>query len=184
MHGVIGDEIAIGSGLPERRNRQENQRRVRAMERLPSEPEPRDLARRETLDDDIGGARERSAMSRAARMREVERQRSFVEIVEPEKQAAIVMRQVIVEGADAACVVAGGRLDLDDIGTHVGEQPRAQMRAMRAEIEHAQPRERAGSWLGHGFSVELRRGEGPSISLELFLDLGRWQILDCERAGV
>ena len=56
-----------------------------------------------------------------------------------------MMRQVIVEGADAASVVAGGRLDLDDIGAHVGEQSRAQMRPMRAEIEHAQPRERAGS---------------------------------------
>ena len=56
-----------------------------------------------------------------------------------------MMRQVIVERADAAPVVAGGQLDLDDIGAHVGQQSRAQARLMRAEVEHAQPRERAAS---------------------------------------
>ena len=97
----------------------------------------------------------------AARMLEVKRQRSLVEIVEPEKQAAIVMRQVVEERADAARVVAGGRLDLDNVGAHVGEQPRAKLCAMPRQVEDAQARERAGSGSRHGFFVGLRRGAEP-----------------------
>ena len=123
--GVVGDEIAIGTGLPERRDRQKYQRGIDAMELLPSESHRSDLAGREAFDDHIGGARQREQQLASARMRDIERQRALVEIIEPEEQAAIVMRQVIVEWADAAPVVACGRLDLDDIGAHVGQQSRA-----------------------------------------------------------
>ncbi len=61
------------------------------------------------------------------------------------------MRQVVEEGADAARVVTGGRLDFDDVGAHVGEDSRAKLCAMAGEVEDAQARERAGGGLGHDF---------------------------------
>ncbi len=113
------------------------------MQRIPAKTERGDLTGREALNDQIDGTSECQRELTSARMREVECQRSFVEIVEPEPETAIMMRQVIIEGTDAASLVAGGRLDLDHVGAHVGQQSRAQMSAMRAEIEHAQPRQRA-----------------------------------------
>ena len=107
QHGVVGDKVAIRAGLSERRDRTQHQRGILAMENVPAKPELVDRARREALDHDVGGARELKQNVGAARMLEVERQRSLVEIVEPEKQAAVAMRQVVEERADASRVVAG-----------------------------------------------------------------------------
>ncbi len=124
------------------------------MKLLPSEAEP-SISPGAKLS--ITTSAERASASASSRPRgrvEVERQRALVEIVEPEEQAAIVMRQVMVERADAAPGVAGGRLDLDHVGAHVGEQSRAQMSAKGCEVEHPQPGESAG--LAHGLSFGRR----------------------------
>src|SRR5271166_2618459 len=106
-------------------------------------------------------------------MAEIKRERALVEIVEPEEQATVAMRQVVEEGADAARVVTGGRLDFDDVGTHVGQDSRAELCAMAAEVEDAQARERAGGGLGHGFFAfaEVPAAAGFAISLSSSLTL-------------
>ena len=76
-------------------------------------------------------------------MRDIEGHGSLVQIVEPEEKAAIMMRRLADEWTDSARGVAAGRFDLDDVGTHVGEQARRKMGAIGAQIEHAQARKRA-----------------------------------------
>ena len=144
---------------------QQHQRGILAMEHVPAEARSVHRAGREALDHDVGAARELQQDFGAARMLQIERERSLVEIVEPEKQAAVAMRQVVEERADAARVVAGGRLDLDHVGAHVGQQPRAKLCAMpRQSRGRAGPRarrRRAGSrllrrfWRAGGFSISF-----------------------------
>src|ERR1700693_5832643 len=81
------------------------------------------------------------------------------------------MRQVVQKWADATSVVAGGRLDLDDVGAHVAKQPRAEWCAMSRQVEDAQARERRGGDLRHGFSVDFGAAVA-SISFNSSLTLG------------
>src|SRR5579862_3470314 len=171
QHGVVGDIVAIQAGLAERSNRTKHERWILAMKNVPAKPELVDRSRRKALDHDVGRARELNEDVGAARMFEVERQRSLIEIVEPEEEAAVVMRQIVEERADAARVIAGGRLGLDNVGAHVAQQSRAKLCPMPGQIEDAQARERAGSRLGHGFSVDFGAA-GASISLSSSLTLG------------
>src|SRR5208282_5564445 len=154
QHGVVGDKVAIWPGLAEGRDRAQHERGILAMQNLPAQPEPVESAGSEALDNDVGTARELQKDVRAARMVEVERERALVEIVEPEKQTAVAMRQVVEERADASRVVAGGRLDLNDVGAHVREESRAELCAMPTQVQHPQSRERASA-SGHDFFAEV-----------------------------
>src|SRR5580658_4150156 len=177
QHGVVGDEIAIRPGLAERRNRAEHDRGILATENVPAEPELIHRAGGEALDYDIGGTCELQKNVGAARMIEIERQRALVEIVEPEKQAAIVMRQIVEERADAPSVVARGRFDLDYVGAHVAQQPRAKLCAMTRKVEDAQAGERARAEFGHGLSAGFGvTGASSSLSSSLTLGGGRSSI--------
>src|SRR5208283_4698962 len=170
QHGVVGDEVAIRAGLAERRNRAEDERGVLAMESIPAEAKPVEGAGSEALDDDVGGAGELEQDVGAAGMVEIEREGALVEIVEPEEQAAVEMREVVEEGADAARVVAGGRFDFDDVGAHVGQQSRAKLCAMAAQVEDPQARERAG--FGHCFFADFPASFCASICSSSCLTLG------------
>src|SRR5277367_5461198 len=75
-------------------------------------------------------------------MAEVERDGPLVEIVEPEEEAAVAMRDVICERANLARVVAAGRLDLDYVGAHIGQQATAQLPAKIGQVEDLESRER------------------------------------------
>src|SRR5208282_5095974 len=172
QHGVVGDEVAIRAGLAERRNRAEDERGVLAMESIPAEAKPVEGAGSEALDDDVGGAGELEQDVGAAGMVEIEREGALVEIVEPEEQAAVEMREVVEEGADAARVVAGGRFDLDDVGAHVGQQPRAKLGPMAGQVENPQARERAGDGLGHDFFADFPAPTDSSICASFCLTLG------------
>src|SRR5208337_3807803 len=79
QHSVVGDKVAIWSGLAERRDRAQHERRILTMQHLPAETEPVESAGREALDNDVGAARELQKNVRAARMAEVERERALVE---------------------------------------------------------------------------------------------------------
>jgi len=125
QRNVAGGEIAIRAGLSEGRNRTQHERGILAMKRRPSETHLVERAGRVALDYHVGRSRQLKQNFAAARIAEIESERAFVEIVEPEKQAAIAMRDVVEEGADATRVVAVRRLNLDNVGAHVGEQPAA-----------------------------------------------------------
>src|SRR5208283_5765865 len=170
QHRIVRDEVAPGAGLAERRNRAEDEGGVLAMESIPAEAEPVEGAGRVALDDDVGGAGELEENISAARMVEIKREGAFVEVVEPEEQAAVEMRKVVEERADAARVVAGGRFDFDDVGTHVGQQSRAKLCAMAGQVKDPQARERAG--LGHGFFADFPASFGASICSSSCLTLG------------
>src|SRR5262249_30313531 len=130
---VIGREIAIGPGLPERGDREQDKGRVELTQILPPEIHRSEVAGAEALDDNIGRGGELTKQLRAARSRDIKGQRSFVEIVEPEEQTAVAMRLVIYERADGASVVATRRFDLDHIGPHVGEQPSSELSPIGAQ---------------------------------------------------
>ena len=172
QHGVVRDVIAIWTGLSERRNRAQHERWILPMQNFPAKPELVHRAGSEALDNDVGAARELKQDVGAARMLEVQRQRALVEIVEPEKEAAIAMRQIVEEGADAASVVAVGRLDLDNVGAHVAQDSRAELCAMSRQVEDAQARERARAGLCHDFFADVPAPAGFSISLSSSLTLG------------
>ncbi len=125
QHGVVGLEVAIRTGLPERRDRQKNQRPVGATQLVPSKPEPRHRAGSEAFDNDIGGAREPAQNLGALGSMHVKRERAFVEIIEPEEQRAVGMRNVVQERADFSRGVAARRFDFDHVGAEIGEQTRA-----------------------------------------------------------
>ena len=57
-HGVIGGEVAVGAGLTERRDRQQDQRGIGGVQRLPSEAHRVHRAGRKALDNQVGAARE------------------------------------------------------------------------------------------------------------------------------
>src|SRR5580658_5927496 len=87
------------------------------------------------------------------------------------------MRQIVEERADAPSVVARGRFDLDDVGAHVAQQPRAKLCAMPRQVEDAQTRERAGTDFGHGLSAGFgAAGASSSLSSRLTLGAGRSSI--------
>ena len=140
--GVVGLEVAIRPGLPERRDRAEDQRGIVAMQVIPSKAELRDRARREAFDDHVGRSRQRADNFRAPPSSQIERQRALIEIVEPEKQAAVAIGKVVDERADSAARLALGWLDLDYVRAHVGEDARAERSPMGRQIENAQPGER------------------------------------------
>jgi hypothetical protein len=107
------------------------------VQHVPSKAEARHLARLEAFDYDVGAFREVAQDGHALGMAKVERQGTFVEVVEPEEQAAVLMGQVIDERPDTSRRVAARRLDFDHVGAHVGEQAGAQMPFEVGEIENA-----------------------------------------------
>jgi len=90
-------------------------------------------------------------------VRHVERHAALTGVRVEEEQAAIGVRRIAPERRDVAGRVAAGRLDLDDVGTHVGEQLAAVHAAVVGKFEHAAARERHG---GHSLS-RITRGRGP-----------------------
>ena len=96
-------------------------------------------ARPEVLDHDVGGGGQAAEQVLALRLAQVERDALAAAPFDGPEQ-----RVAVFERADLAHEVAGaGLLDLDDVGTHLAEQTRAERRRdARAEIEHAQPFER------------------------------------------
>src|SRR5260370_34211371 len=89
QHGVVGDIVAIRAGLAEGSDRAKHERGVLAMENVPAEAQLIESADCEALDHHVSSTSQLKQHIGAARVLEVERQRSLVEIVEPEKQAAV-----------------------------------------------------------------------------------------------
>ena len=114
--------IAIRTGLPERRDRGDDQPRIQRVQSLVAETEALEIAGPMILDEDVGVGDQALEDLGAARRRRIEGQ-AFLAGVEVEKEAALLgMRHVArIRRMAARLVAAPGRLDLDDLGAHVGE---------------------------------------------------------------
>jgi hypothetical protein len=131
----------MGPGLPERRDRDEDRPGVALVERLPVQSE-RGLERSaDVLDDDVGPSDERAQDGGARGGRDV-RDDAPLAAVDADEEAAVA-RPLLTE---AARLVAGRRLELDDVRSEVAEQRRA-VRAghHRGDLEHPD----TGEWSGH-----------------------------------
>src|SRR5207302_4869410 len=74
---------------------------------------------------------------------DVERDAALAGVVVPEVEAALGMRILAGVRADAARRTAFGRLDLDDVRAHVGEQFAAPLAVLIGEFDDADAVERA-----------------------------------------
>ena len=74
-------------------------------------------ARRERLDDHVGGGGQAPEEGLAVGGGDVQGDAALAGVVSEEVEALLGVHLVVVEGADAAAGVAAGRLDLDDVGS-------------------------------------------------------------------
>ena len=101
----------------------------------------------EVLDEHVGGRREPAEEVLALGRAQVERDALAAAAFDrPEQRVLAVGVAGVDERPDLAHEVAAARLlDLDDLGALLAEQPGAERRGdARAEVEHAQARERTG----------------------------------------
>ena len=120
-------------------------------------------ARLEILDQDVGGLQHLHQHGAAALGGEVEPDRALVAV-----DADEIGRVLLVERrAPVAHLVAGRRLDLDDVGAVVGEDLRAIGAAEHArQIDHAQAGHCAGSGLRtHGNNLRSRMKWNPELAV-------------------
>src|SRR5437667_7712339 len=113
------------------------------MQRFPSESQFTNMTGFETFDYEVGRLREHQENLGAFTTRYIERQRTLVEIVEPEEQTAVRMRRVVDERSNMTRRVATRRLDFDHIGAHISQQPPAKLRAIVRQIKHPQSAQRS-----------------------------------------
>ena len=85
-------EVAVRSGLPERRDGNERQARVARSERGIAEAECVEPAGRTGFDDDVGGGREAQKPRAILRRFEIERHAALVGVVVPEEERAVWVR--------------------------------------------------------------------------------------------
>ena len=97
-HRVLGLVVAIRPGLSERRDRDRINAGLMACRRSQPSPNPAIRPAR-SFDHEVGRLRQREDISTPLRI-QIQRQRALVEIVEPEEQTSILMRQVVIERTD------------------------------------------------------------------------------------
>ena len=119
--------------LAEPGDRQHDEAGVAGREVLPVEVEPGQHPRAEVLDDDVGGGGEIGDERRAAGRAEVDRH-----VPLPGVLLGVVAGQAVDDLAPQPRDVALGRLDLDDVGTEVGQHPTGQRtRQHPGQVQHA-----------------------------------------------
>ena len=124
--GGHDDQIAVGVArlrpvLSERRDRNVDERGIDFREIGEPEMVLRQVAGIVRLDQKIGALDQPHKKIAAGVALEVERDRALVAVVRPPIERAVGMRRVLVERTDAARGRSADRLDLDDVGAHVGE---------------------------------------------------------------
>ena len=146
-HEVVAGPIGRRPGGPVAADREMDELGVDGVERLVIEAEPREPAGPEVLDEHVG-VLERPAQDRPAVVRaQVEAERALVAVDREEigRGPSAGGRIPHPRRSPAAGRITLGRLDLDDVGTEVGEDHRA-VRAGEdgREVDDADPAERAG----------------------------------------
>ena len=144
---VVGGVVAVGPVLAETRERAVDQPRVDRGEGRPVAPEARHHARPKALEDDVRRRRQAVEERPALRGLEVESDAPLVAVDEREGRPPRVLDRRL------------RRLDLDDVGAHVGEEHRAELaRRHPHQLEDPDPVEgpHARSLLAGGAGVNDR----------------------------
>src|SRR5207253_4273218 len=141
--GVRGAPVAVGTTLAERRDRRDDEPRVRGAERLRPAAEGGQPAGRLALDEHVRIGGEAAQQGGAGRPRDVERDAALARVVEPEEEAPLGVREPLPEGRDGAQRAAARRLDEHDVGAEVGQQLAGERALLVGEVEDAETGERA-----------------------------------------
>ena len=159
VDGEVGRlPVAVRAVLPEVRDRGQHDPRVHRRELVVAEPERVERAGRETLDHPVGAGDEVEQPFTVRRALEIEDHAALVGVEEQERPAALRSGRVGGERRQRPRRIARGRLDLDDLRTVVGEQPRAERphRLLR-EVDDAQPVERQRHRHAAPLAIAVRR---------------------------
>src|SRR5439155_718114 len=161
--------------LPERRDRGDDEPRVRGAERRRATAEPGQRAGRLALDEHVGAGGEAAERRRARGRPPVERDAALAGAVEPEEEAPLRALDALPEGRDRAQRGAAWRLDEDDVGAEAGEELPRKRALLIGEIEDADAVQRARhrrgkysatsrarssctSWRSRGFKSSVKSG--------------------------
>ena len=127
------------------------------------------------FDDDVGCRDEPRHVSRAFGRPEVEDDRALVGVVVPEVERAVRAGDVIDERADGARGRAFRRLDLHDVGAHVGEELPGELSELVAEFDDSESCRagRSHEALPSLRARRTRRRYRPSTSRHDFVRVGR-----------
>ena len=129
----------IRSGLAVTGNAAEHQSRIDARQRLVAEAQLVHHAGAEALDQDVGGLHQFLERSLAVRVLEIEAQATLVAVHHLVQVAGVAPHRT----ERAGVVARAGVLDLDDIGTIVGEMLGGERAGQQAsQIKHADTRQR------------------------------------------
>ncbi len=130
---VVRGRVGERPGRAERADAPHHEPRMRCVHVVPVEPEPRGPLAREVVQRDVGPTQEPCARREPLGALEVDDDRAL---------AAVQRHEVAADaGRDrhhVSVAVAGGRLDLDDVGAEVGEEDAAQRpRDVLRVLDHA-----------------------------------------------
>ena len=137
MHLLGADRVA-----PERGDRGPDQVGVVLGEIFVVEAEFFEFALVVGIDHDIGGFDEAAEVGLPLAGGKIDHDAALGGVVVPEIEALFGVGDIVHEGFVAAGRVAFGRLELDHVGAHVGEQLAGPSAAFVAEFDHAQVVER------------------------------------------
>lgn len=139
----MGSVVTVRARLPEGRNRGHDQPRVASDQRRKTEPESLQIAGCAILDEDVGPVHQLLEEPAPRLACEIEGDGALARVEVEEERAALRVWDVVAEGTSPARGIAAVRgLQLDDVGTEIGEQLCAVGSGHHlAEFEHSEPRE-------------------------------------------
>ena len=115
--------VAVRAVLPEVRQRGQHDTRIDRAQRLVAQTEALHRPRQEALDDRVGGRSEVERLRPTGLGLEIEHDAALVRVEEQEQPRPLQPRLVVVERRQQPRGVAARRLDLNDVGPVVGQQP-------------------------------------------------------------
>src|SRR5262249_35085671 len=145
-----GKVIPPRAGLPEGGQGAHNQPGVLFAERGIIEPQRRQEAWPEGLQNDVRRRRQKFKKPSAGGSLQVEGNPALGGIVVPEGQTALRVREVVEERSHPAAGLAAGGFDLDHIGSEIAQKLAAELAFFVRELEDPQARQRARQVLGVG----------------------------------
>lgn len=125
VDNVTTAAVLVWAALAEMCNGNEYQAWVHAGQGLIAQLQAVEVAGGIRFDEKAGAGGQASQYLPAIGRSDVQGYAPLIEVVDKPMEAALIVGQVMVEGAYAPVGVSTGRLDLDDVGTEVSEHPPA-----------------------------------------------------------